>query len=159
MILAPIEDRRLRQVVRRAALPEEDVLHRMADVARALNFGYPRLLACRSEDLRRLRGLLDLGRRRLPVLAIRGPNRWGREEGGSADGFAIFPVDEASVRLRNLMEEAADSPCQAAMERCPCFSPIPASRSAISPIAFSGEISRKEPLLSFFSGLSRRSGW
>jgi AraC-like DNA-binding protein len=110
MILAPIEDRKLRQVVRRAALPEEDVLHRMADVAWALDFGYPRLLACRSEDQRRLRGSLDLSRLRLPVLAIRGATRWGRAEGRSADGFAILPVDEASVRLRNLMEDTADSP-------------------------------------------------
>jgi len=110
MILAPIEDRRLRQVVRRAALPEEDVLHRMADVGRALDFGYPRLLACRSEDQRRLEGLLDLGRRRIPLLAIRGPTRWVRYEGRSADGFAILPMDEASVRLRHLMEDAADSP-------------------------------------------------
>jgi len=107
MILAPIEDRTVRVAVRRAALPEEDVSHRMATVQEALRFGYPRLLVCWAADQKRLRGELPLRQQGVPVLAIGEPTLRGWEDAWEADGLAISRIDDSALRLRSLMEKAA----------------------------------------------------
>lgn len=110
MILAPIQDHKVRHLVRRAALPEEDVLHRITDVTRAMDFGHPRLVVCRAEDQRRLQWLLRLRECPPPVLAIHGPGRRDWKESSGADGIAVSPMDDAALRLRGLMEKTGAWP-------------------------------------------------
>ena len=107
MILAPIQDRTLRAAVRRAALPEEDVVHRLEDVRQALRFGYPRLLVCQASAQKRLRHELFGGGREVPVLAVSGPTRRQWEMAWEVDGLAVSRIDYSALRLRSLMEKAA----------------------------------------------------
>ncbi len=107
MILAPIKDRTLRASVRRAALPEEDVFHRPADIHEALRFGYPRLLVCRAEDHRTLRREFLTGESSVPVLAIGDPTRRVWEDAWEADGLALSRIDDSALRLRAFLEKAA----------------------------------------------------
>ena len=108
MILAPIQDRTLRASVRRAALPEEDVFHRPHDVREALQFGYPRLLVCRAEDQRRLRRELPTSELAVPVLALGDPTLRVWEDAWEADGLALSRIDDSALRLRALIEKAAE---------------------------------------------------
>ena len=107
MILAPIQDRTLRMAVRRAALPEEDVLHRLEDVRQALRFGYPRLLVCRAEDRIPLRDEILLWNRTVPVLEISGPTMRRWESEWQVDGLAVTRIDDSALRLRRLIGRAA----------------------------------------------------
>jgi len=107
MILAPIQDRTLRAAVRRAALPEEDVLHRFEDVREALRFGYPRLFVCQASALKQLRHGLSLGGMKVPVLAVNEPTRRQWEVAREVDGLAMNRIDDSALRLRTLMEKAS----------------------------------------------------
>ncbi len=107
MILAPIQDRALRSAVRRAALPEEDVFHRLEDVRQALRIGDPRLLVCRAEDQRKLGGELDWRCLNVPVLAVSGPTLRSWEAAWEVDGLAVTSIDDTALRLRSLMAEVA----------------------------------------------------
>jgi AraC-like DNA-binding protein len=93
--------------VRRAALPEEDVFHRLADIHQALRFGYPRLLVCRAEDQRKLRRELPLRVPKIPVLAVGELTLRAWEDAWGADGFAVSRIDDSALRLRTLIEKAA----------------------------------------------------
>jgi AraC-like DNA-binding protein len=109
MILAPISDSRLRATVRRAALPEEDVLFLMEDVQEAMQFAFPRLFMYQTDDLewiRRAVSSLDPG---IPVLALTQPalNRW--ESAWRVEGLAVRRIDDSALRLRSLIQKAAGS--------------------------------------------------
>jgi AraC-like DNA-binding protein len=106
MILAPIHDRALRTIVRRAALPEEDVFHGAGDVREALQFGHPRILVCRWEDRFRIRVRFSLDQLSVPVLALAGPTIRGWRSAWEVDGLAVSQIDDAALRLRRLIREA-----------------------------------------------------
>ncbi len=107
MILAPIQERNLRSIVRRAALPEEDVFHGFEDVRHALGFGFPRLLVCRAADRAELRERLQLETRGVPVLAVAEDVVRGWDSARAADGLAIRRIDDSALRLRGLLEKTA----------------------------------------------------
>jgi len=110
MILAPLTDPILRASVRRAALPEEDVFHRMEDVSSAMQFGFPRLLVYQPED--RFSALGEQGslERKVPVLAITRATLRSWESAWHADGLAMSRIDDSAFRLRALMRTASGSP-------------------------------------------------
>lgn len=107
MILAPIQDRKLRLAVRRAALPDEDVFHRSRDVRQALRFGYPRLLVCEARDQAKLREALSLDNADIAVLALTEATIRGWEVAWEVSGLAVSPIDDSALRLRRLMEDSA----------------------------------------------------
>lgn len=107
MILAPVRDRILRPAVRRAALPEEDVFHRSADVRQALLLGYPRLLICRSEDLPAARHDLSLSDVDIPTLAVSGPTLRSWEAAWDVQGLAVSRIDDSALRLRHLISRTS----------------------------------------------------
>jgi AraC-like DNA-binding protein len=107
MILAPIQDRTLRGLVRRAALPEEDVFHSFQDVRHALQFGFPRLLVCRAADHLECRDRLQLENRRVPIVVVAEDLLQSWDAAREVDGWAIRPVDDSALRLRSLLEETA----------------------------------------------------
>ncbi len=110
MILAPIRDPVLRETVRRAALPEEDVFHETDDVLRALRRGFPRVLVCWAEEGQSpVTGTL-LKETAIPVLTIGRSCMREWDLAWRADGFAIRRIDDTALRLRSLMEQAADRP-------------------------------------------------
>jgi AraC-like DNA-binding protein len=110
MILAPIQDRTLRNVVRRAALPDEDVFHRKEDVRRASRMGYPRLLVCEADNRRRIRDEFGLDRREIPVLAIGSPTVRSWETAWEGHGLALNRIDDSALRLRRLIGQSAIRP-------------------------------------------------
>jgi len=107
MIVAPIEDRALRTVVRRAALPVEDVLHGLEEVRYALQVGFPRLLICGASEQRRFRSFLPPGRVDVPFLALAGPTLRSWEAAWEAQGLAVSPMDDSALRLRSIIREVA----------------------------------------------------
>jgi AraC-like DNA-binding protein len=110
MIIAPIQDRYLRGLVRRAALPEEDVFYCFDDVRLALRFGYPRVLISRAEDQGGgVSNLLAVARGDLPVLALAGPTVRSWEAAWQAQGLAVSRVDDSALRLRALIKSTANS--------------------------------------------------
>ncbi|MGW8265994.1 MAG: helix-turn-helix domain-containing protein, partial [Longimicrobiales bacterium] len=109
MILAPLADPVLRATVRRAALPEEDVFHRIEEVSQAMRFGFPRLLVYQPEDRFSASSEKEAGKQRIPVLAITGSTlrRW--ESAWRAQGLASSRIDVSALRLRTLMRAASGS--------------------------------------------------
>jgi AraC-like DNA-binding protein len=109
MILAPLSDPILRAAVRRAALPEEDVLHKMDDVKGALRLGFPRLLVYQPED-RFLEGEIHSWETHLPTLALTRPTVNGWQSAWRAQGLAVSHIDDSALRLRSLMLGASRGP-------------------------------------------------
>lgn len=107
MIVAPIQDRTLRNIVRRAALPEEDVFHGEEDVREALQLGHPRLLVCRLEDQKRVRAHYSPDHYSVPVLTLADPTIQGWRNEWEADGLAVRQIDDSALRLRSLMGQVA----------------------------------------------------
>ncbi len=107
MIVAPIEDRALRAVVRRAALPVEDVFHGLEEVRYALQVGFPRLLICESSEQRDFRSFLPPGRNDIPILALAGPTLRSWEAAWEAQGLAVSPMDDSALRLRSIIRDTA----------------------------------------------------
>jgi len=107
MILAPISDATVRAMVRRAALPEEDVFHRMSEVANAMRFGFPRLLVHATDDPFVLNGESAAGRFRIPTLAITHATLRSWEAAWRSEGLAVRRIDDSALRLRSLMRSAA----------------------------------------------------
>lgn len=97
-------------VVRRAALPEEDVFHGLEDVREGLRFGYPRLFICEARHQRNLIARLSLQSAELPVLVISEPKLREWESAWEVDGLAVSPLDDSALRLRRLMEKTARGP-------------------------------------------------
>jgi len=108
MIVAPIQDGTLQRIVRRAALPEEDVFHRLDEVDEALRFGYPRLLVCEARNQERLEVQLSLERYGLPVLAMREPLLRSWAAAWESHGLAVTRIDDSALRLRYLITRTAD---------------------------------------------------
>lgn len=107
MIIAPVTDRSLRAIIRRAALPVEDVFYGQEEVRSALRFGYPRLLICLAEQQESLRRLLPAESRRPPVLALAKPTLRSWAEAWGADGLAVSPLDDSALRLRQIIGDMA----------------------------------------------------
>jgi len=107
MIIAPIQDPYLRTLVRRAALPEEDVFHLFEDVHQAVQFGYPRVMICQAEDRGTLPDFISGRGTALPVLALAQPTVRSWETAWRADGLAVSRVDDSALRLRALIGSAA----------------------------------------------------
>jgi AraC-like DNA-binding protein len=107
MILAPVNDLGFQATVRRAALPDEDVLHGNEEILRGLHLGFPRLVVCRTEDLNRLPVQLQLTEPRVPVLAVGSASLKDWERTCLAGGLAVRPIDAAALRLRGLMQGKA----------------------------------------------------
>ena len=110
MILAPVQDRNLRSIVRRAALPDEDVFHFPTDIRDALRFGYPRLMVCRKADLARIRRFMGPDVSGVPTLAVAEGmlQDWGTA--WESRGTAVSRIDDSALRLRRLMAEVAEDP-------------------------------------------------
>lgn len=109
MILAPVQDRTLRSIVRRAAIPEEDVFVRIEDVQEALRMGYPRLLVLGQEDLPMGRSFLGPGPPPIPLLTVRNAVLRDWASTWAVRGTALSRVDDSALRLRRLMAEVAGS--------------------------------------------------
>lgn len=107
MILAPVQDGPLQAVVRRAALPEEDVFHRPEDILDALRFGRPRILVCRAEDRSRVEGRFFSGVREIPVLELQEPVLRSWWWAWQADGMALTRLEDSALRLRGLIRQTA----------------------------------------------------
>lgn len=105
MILAPLSDQLLRFAVHRAALPEEDVFWREADIEDALEFGYPRLAVVAPEDDHPMkRAVVSAG---VPVLWLTTHGAQLQEPSAGWAGIAIREIDTNVHELRRLMAEAA----------------------------------------------------
>jgi AraC-like DNA-binding protein len=109
MILAPVQDRALRSIVRRAALPEEDVFVRIEDVQEALRSGYPRILVRGQEDFPMGRSFLGPGPPPIPLLTIRDAVLKDWASTWAVRGTALSRVDDSALRLRRLMADVAGS--------------------------------------------------
>lgn len=109
MILAPLSDPILRATVRRAALPEEDVFHKLDDVHSALRLGFPRLLVYQPED-RFLRGEISSWEPMVPTLALTRPTVNGWQSAWRAHGLAVSHIDDSALRLRGLIQRASKGP-------------------------------------------------
>lgn len=107
MIVAPIEDRALRAVVRRAALPVEDVFHGLEEVRHALQVGFPRLLICEASEQRKFRRFLPPDRTNVPILALADPTLRSWEAAWEAQGLAVSPMDDSALRLRSIIRDTA----------------------------------------------------
>lgn len=107
MIIAPINNVVLRATVRRAALPEEDVLHLSRDVREALQFGFPRLMVCEVGEQKRLWRELGLSHSGPPVLSLGHADLRDWESAWEVDGLAVSRIDDSALRLRGLMGRAA----------------------------------------------------
>ena len=109
MILAPVSDLKLRATVRRAALPEEDVFHRLEDVSQAIHLGFPRLLLYQTDDQARIRHTTSSLDSDVPVLALAPPTLRSWESAWRAEGLAVQRVDDSALRLRKLIQQTAGS--------------------------------------------------
>ncbi len=107
MILAPVTDPVFRATVRRAAFPDEDVLHRREEVLRGLHFGFPRLVVCRSEDWSDLPAHLRAPEPPVPVLTVASASLRDWEAAWQAGGLAVRRIDDTALRLRSLIQDTA----------------------------------------------------
>ncbi|NIP60348.1 MAG: helix-turn-helix domain-containing protein [Gemmatimonadetes bacterium] len=107
MIVTPLSDPFLRRAVRRAALPDEDVIWRAEEIREALARGFPRLLVYAPGDTHPLADPHTLDDLRLPTLALTGSTLRVWEQERRATGFAVSKVDDHAARLRSLIQETA----------------------------------------------------
>jgi AraC-like DNA-binding protein len=109
MILAPLSNPLLRAVVLRAALPEEDVVHRLSEVALALRLGFPRLMVFEPDDPFNVRRELEASRSNIPVLPITGATVRDWKASWHAQGLAVRRIDDSAMRLRTLIRKSVGS--------------------------------------------------
>lgn len=107
MIVSPLSNAFLRQAVRRAALPDEDVFWKPQEVRDAISRGFPRLLVYAPGDPHPLSAPHVLDEVGLPTLALTDATVRVWDEERRATGFAVSRVDDHGARLRRLMQEAA----------------------------------------------------
>lgn len=107
MIVALLTDSFLRSTVRRAALPDEDVFWRPADVSDALGRGFPRLAVCAEDDAHPLGEPRELVGPELPLLVVTSSILRSWRSARNASGFAVSRVDDHGLRLRSLMRAAS----------------------------------------------------
>ena len=99
----------LRASVRRAALPDEDVICEEQAVLRAIQKGFPRLIVYSPDDLRPSYRDLERLSPGIPCLALTHCATKAWEASRRASGFAVTRIDDAANRLRVLMRDAAGS--------------------------------------------------
>lgn len=106
MVLAFLTDPFLRAVVRRAALPDEDVFWDPDDVLEAARRGFPRLVVTADADPHSLGepGELAPG---IPVLTVGEATLRSWRDAHRMVGFAVRRVDDHGRRLRRLMSRTA----------------------------------------------------
>jgi len=106
MILAFLDDPFLRTVVRRAALPDEDVFWAPDDILEAARRGFPRLAVSAEADSHPLGepGEVAAG---IPLLRIGDATLRSWRDAHRMVGFAVRRVDDHGRRLRSLMARAA----------------------------------------------------
>ncbi len=109
MIVTLLSDPVLRASVRRAALPDEDVICEEQEVIRAIQQGFPRLIVYAPDDLRPPYRDVERLSPGIPCLALTRcvTNAW--EASRRASGFAVTRIDDAASWLRVLMRDAAGS--------------------------------------------------
>jgi len=105
MILAPINDPSLRQAVRRASLPVEDVFVGTEDIVRALRVGFPRISILESESDEAMPRLIRSVGSKLPILEIAPLDL--QKLRGSAAPVATRQIDVDPVRLRRMINQVA----------------------------------------------------
>lgn len=107
MIVTLLSDPVLRASVRRAALPDEDVICEEQAGLQAIRQGFPRLIVYSPEDLRPpYRGVERLNPD-IPCLALTHSAIRAWEASRRASGFAVTRIDDAASRLRVLIRDAA----------------------------------------------------
>ena len=107
MIVTLLSDPMLRASIRRAALPDEDVVCEEQAGLRAIRLGFPRLIVYTPEDLRPdYRDVEHLGSG-IPCLALTHTATKAWEASRRASGFAVTRIDDGANRLRVLMRDAA----------------------------------------------------
>lgn len=106
MVLAFLTDPFLRAVVRRAALPDEDVFWNPDDVLEAARRGFPRLAVTADADSHPLAGP-DQVAPWIPVLTIEETTLRSWRDAHRMVGFAVRRVDDHGRRLRTLMARSA----------------------------------------------------
>lgn len=107
MILAFLSDPFLRAVVRRAALPDEDVFWTSDDVQEAVRRGFPRLGVAVRGDGRPPGVSEDVVDPSVPLLVLVPSILQAWRDSHRMVGFAVRRVDDHGRRLRGLMEEAS----------------------------------------------------
>jgi len=110
MILAPVQNRILRSIVRRAALPDEDVFHLPGAIRDALRFGYPRLMVCPEADLAQIRRFMGPDVAGVPTLAVGDAMLQDWWTAWESRGTAASRIDHSALRLRRLMADVARDP-------------------------------------------------
>lgn len=109
MILAFVTDPFLRAVVRRAALPDEDVYWTPADVQEAVRRGFPRLGVRALHDPHPLGDPRKVIGTSVPLLTLAPATLEAWRDSHRLVGFAVRRVDDHGRRLRSLMADAAGS--------------------------------------------------
>ena len=109
MIVTLLSDPILRASIRRAALPDEDVVCEEQAVLRAIQQGFPRLIVYSPDDLRPLYRDIERLSPDIPCLALTHCATKAWEVSRRASGFAMTRIDDAANRLRVLMRDAAGS--------------------------------------------------
>lgn len=109
MILAFLTDPFLRTVVRRAALPDEDVFWSAEEILEAARRGFPRLAVVSEGDPHPLGDPEQLTEGAVPLLRIGEGTLESWRDAHRRVGFAVRRVDDHGRRLRRLMAQAAGS--------------------------------------------------
>lgn len=109
MILAPLSNPFLRASVQQAALPEEDVFHRLSEVLLALRLGSPRLMVVQPEDPLNAGREVEASRSNIPILSVTRALVQDWEASWMAQGLAVRRIDDSVMRLRTLMRALAGS--------------------------------------------------
>ena len=109
MILGFVTDPFLRAVVRRAALPDEDVYWSPSDVHEAVRRGFPRLGVSALHDPHPLGDPRQVVGTGVPLLTLAPATMEAWRDSHRLVGFAVRRVDDHGRRLRNLMANATGS--------------------------------------------------
>lgn len=109
MILAFVNDPFLRTVVRRAALPDEDVFWSSDDILEAVHRGFPRLAVTVDGDPHPLGDPVELTGEGLPLLRVGERTLRSWRDAHRMVGFAVRRVDDHGRRLRSLLARSAGS--------------------------------------------------
>lgn len=108
MILSCLHDPFLRAALRRAALPEEDVLQDPDEVWEGLQLGFPRLLVYAAREGDPFVAVAERLAPRLPHLVITEPTLRSWESARRAREIVVGRIEDSAGRLRPLIRGAAD---------------------------------------------------
>lgn len=108
MILAPLSDQLLRFAVFRAALPEEDVFCTEADIAEALEWGFPRVGIIAPDDQHPMKAAVRASGLPILTLGTRGTDL--HDPLGLRSGVTIREIDYDVYELRRRITHSAQVP-------------------------------------------------